>query len=169
MIAAGAALMSAWAGTVWSMSWLIASALFALTSGTILALTLRPAIEIHETHLKIGQQTVFWNEIRRLDRASWATPLLVRIALADGRKLTLLHAGDPESSHSLVRHLYRNARGALLDGVPYQLFWGEPGALPDPMDPSTRYPLLRPEDEEEVERLFQRLKTAGRLDQGNDE
>jgi hypothetical protein len=27
-----------------------------------------------------------------------------------------------------------------------------------------RYPLLRPEDEAEVERLYQRLKTVGRLD-----
>ena len=31
--------------------------------------------------------------------------------------------------------------------------------------PPSRYPLLSPEDEAEVERLFQRLKTEGRLDQ----
>jgi hypothetical protein len=30
--------------------------------------------------------------------------------------------------------------------------------------PSPRYQLLRPEDEAEVERLFQRLKTVGHLD-----
>jgi hypothetical protein len=33
--------------------------------------------------------------------------------------------------------------------------------------PSPRYPLLRPEDEAEVERLYQRLKAVGHLDPKN--
>jgi len=34
---------------------------------------------------------------------------------------------------------------------------------------SPRYQLLRPDDEAEVERLFQRLKTVGHLDKSSDE
>ena len=33
--------------------------------------------------------------------------------------------------------------------------------------PAPRYRILRPEDEAEVERLYQRLKTVGNLDQKN--
>ena len=33
--------------------------------------------------------------------------------------------------------------------------------------PAPRYRVLRPEDEAEVERLYQRLKTVGNLDQKN--
>jgi hypothetical protein len=30
--------------------------------------------------------------------------------------------------------------------------------------PPPRYPLLRPEDEDEVEKMFQKLKSVGRID-----
>jgi len=74
----------------------------------------------------------------------------------------VVYAGETDSCGSLLRHLRRCSREALLEGIPYSQFWGETAAakqLPPP-----RYPLLRPEDEEEIERMFQRLKTVGRLD-----
>ena len=37
-------------------------------------------------------------------------------------------------------------------------------SLEQKQSPPAYYPLLRPEDEEEVERMFQRLKSVGRLD-----
>jgi hypothetical protein len=81
----------------------------------------------------------------------------------------LRYPGDPESANSLLRHLRRSAREALIDGIPYRQFWGEPvrrcseaRALPSP-----QYRLLRPEDEAEVERLYQRLKTVRHLDPDN--
>jgi len=71
---------------------------------------------------------------------------------------------------SLLRHLRRYSREALLDGVPYGQFWGEPPSAAPKQIPPPRYPLLRPEDEEEVERMLQRLKSVGRLDpRGSDE
>ncbi len=89
------------------------------------------------------------------------------MTLADQQRILLVHAGDLDSSTSLLRHLRRYSREALLDGIPYRQFWGE---APTPKNLPPRYPLLRPEDEEEVERLFQRLKSVGRLDQrGSDE
>jgi hypothetical protein len=170
LTAACGAVFCAWIGIQWGLTWTVASALFGLTAAATLALTLRPAIEIHETHLQIGRRMIFWNEIRRLDRTNWSAPLLVRLTLADNSPVMLLHAGDTESSASLLRHLCRYSRSALLDGVPYSQFWGEPPASQrKQLPPSPRYPLLRPEDEEEVERLFQRLKTVGRLDQKSED
>ena len=92
----------------------------------------------------------------------------MRLSKEDQRRVLLLYAGDLDSAASLLRHLRRYSREALLDGIPYRQFWGEsdaPKQLPPP-----RYPLLRPEDEDEVERMFQRLKSVGRLDpRGSDE
>ena len=95
-------------------------------------------------------------------------PLLVYVTLDDDRRLAILHPGDADSSASLLRHLRRSAREALLDGVPYRQFWGEAAAGADRKQlPPPRYPLLLPDDEAEVERLFQRLKSVGHLDQRN--
>jgi hypothetical protein len=159
------ALFSAWTGLHWSATW-IAAGLFALSAGAIIALVLRPIIEIHETHLQIGRRVIFWSEIRRLDQTRWTAPLAMYLTLADERRLLLIYPGDLDSSTSLLRHLRRYSREALLDGIPYRQFWGEPSApARKQLPPAPRYQLLRPEDEEEVERLFQRLKSVGRLDQ----
>jgi len=156
----------AWLAHVWtSLPW-IAAVGFGLTAAVILALVLRPAIEIHETHLQIGRRAIPWTEIRRLDQTGWNVPLVLQLTLERADTMLLIYPGDLDASGSLLRHLRRYSRHALLDGVAYREFWGEHpgGAAAHKQLPPPRYPLLRPEDEEEVERLFQRLKTAGRLD-----
>jgi hypothetical protein len=154
------------------MAWIAAAILFALTAVLTLVLALRPRIEVFESHLNIGRRRVFWGEIQRVDRIAvgnaepWTAPLLLRLTLSSGpgtAELMIFHPGDVDSCVSLLRHVYRNARAALLDGISYSEFWGEPPAA------STRLALPRPrlllsEDEEEVERLFQRLKTVGHLE-----
>ncbi len=167
IFALGGALLSSWTALRWAPAW-IAAGLFAVSAVAILVLTLRPAIEIRETHLSIGRQAIPWSEIRRIDQTGWNAPLAVHVTLADESRILLVHAGDLDSCTSLLRHLRRYSREALLDGIPYRQFWGEAPAAKQL--PPLRYPLLRPEDEEEVERLFQRLKSVGRLDQrGSDE
>lgn len=173
-----AAAPSAWVASQWGVAWLIGSVLMGLTAVFTLLLALRPAIEIHGTHLRIGKRVVFWNEIQRLDRISvlnrepWISPLLLRITLVSQpglpqQELMLFHPGDMDSCVSLLRNIYRYSRTALLDGVAYNQFWGEQPPVAEPLAlPRPR--LLLPEDEEEVERLFQKLKVAGRLD-GSDE
>src|ERR1019366_6824315 len=50
-------------------------------------------------------------------------------------------------------------RAALIDGTPYRQYWGEvlaPGSERKPQSTLPRYRILRPEDEAEVERLYQR-------------
>jgi Protein of unknown function (DUF3093) len=163
LVAIFGALLSAWMGLRWAPSW-IAAGLFAVSGALLLVVTLRPSIEIHETHLAIGRRVMPWSDIRRIDQTGWNAPLAVHLTLADQQRILLVYPGDLDSSTSLLRHLRRYSRQALLDGMPYRQFWGEPAAANDEPPKAPKYPLMRPEDEEEIERMFQRLKSVGRLD-----
>jgi hypothetical protein len=155
--------------------------LFAVSGLVLAAVTIRPAIEVYETHLAIGRRMIPWRDIRRVDQTGWNTPLVVVLTLYDRQRIHLLYSGDLDSSSSLLRHLRRFSREALLDGVPYREFWGELAAVVRASEPAKksssassdvdqdvsaplRYPVLRSEDEAEVERLFQRLKSVGHLE-----
>jgi len=130
-------------------------------------------VEIHETHLAIGRMQIPWRDIRRIDQTGWNTPLVVMLTLRSQQRIMLLYPADLDSSSSLLRHLRRFSREALLDGIPYREYWGEhitPEAASDKDAEAAapaRYPVLRAEDEEEVERLFQRLKSVGHLESKN--
>ena len=178
LCASAGTLLSAWIALRWGPASFgsavlspaaIAALLFALPAAALLAIACRPAIEIHETHLKIGGRSIRWERICRVDQTGWNVPLAVYLTLDDESRVLLLHAGNLESSARLLHYLRRYSREALLDGVPYRQFWGELPVSKRKQLPPPRYPLLRPEDEDEVERMFQRLKTAGHLEQRKDE
>ena len=165
------AAVSGWLGATFPV-WYIGAGLFALTGGGLFAMAFRPAIEIHEGYLSIGRRVVPWMDIRRLDRTtSWVAPLILRVTLFDDSRLLLIYPGDLDSCNSLLRHLRRLSRDALIDGIPYRQYWGEvlspANERKQAQAPMPRYRILRPEDEAEVERLYQRLKTVGNLDQKN--
>jgi hypothetical protein len=143
--------------------------LFFPTALFLFVLWRRPAVEIHETCLLIGRRRIPWADIRSLDRRGWPAFLIVRIGLVDRSRLLLVYPGELDSANSLLRHLRRYSREALIDGKPYRQFWGEglPGVPESRALPSPSYQLLRPEDEAEVERLYQRLKTVRHLDPDN--
>ena len=174
------ALVSAWFAYQWTPS-IVPTFLFLLTSSFLIYLAARPPIEIHPGFLKIGARTIRWADIRTVDRTGWISPLVVFLTLSGNKRLMVVYPGDLENSKALLRHLRRYSLEATIDGIPYREFWGEPSAEPlDSVRPSIRraqqqamksprYPILRPEDEAEVERLYQRLKTVGRLDQRSDE
>jgi len=148
----------------------IASGLSLLTAALLFFLATRPAVEIHEGYLSIGGRIIPWMDIRRLDRTGWISPLIARITLFDDSRLLLIYPGDLDSCNSLLRHMRRLSRDALIDGIPYRQYWGEvlaPAAAERKQNTLPRYRILRPEDEAEVERLYQRLKTVGNLDQKN--
>lgn len=188
--ALGGAALSVWSALRWDPAWLglwaipeglraalnpswIAAALFAIPAAALLLLACCPAIEIHETHLRIGKRQIRWNQIARLDQTRWSVPFVAFLTLDDDTRVVLIHPGDLDSSAKLLRHLRRSAREALLDGVPYRQFWGERAPVQPPTAPPSaaplRYPLLRPEDEEEVERMFQRLKSVGHIERRDQE
>jgi hypothetical protein len=147
----------------------IPAGLCALMAIVFLLTASRPAVEIHESYLSLGKRIIPWMDIRRIDRTGWNAPLIVRITLFDDSRLRLIYPGDLDSCNSLLRNLRRLSRDALIDGIPYRQYWGEvlsSGAERKAQSPN-RYRILRPEDEAEVERLYQRLKTVGNLDQKN--
>jgi hypothetical protein len=133
----------------------------------------RPAIEVHEGYFSVGKRVVPWMDIRRLDilrldRAGWISPLMMRVTLFDDTRFTLIYPGEIEDCGGLLRNLRRLSRDALIDGIPYRQYWGEVLAAGGRQPvPGPRYRILRPEDEAEVERLYQRLKSVGHLDQKN--
>lgn len=159
---------SGWLGMDWAPAF-IPAMLFLLSAALLFVMATRPAIEVHEGYLSIGKRVVPWMDIRRLDRTGWISPLVINITLFDDSRLTLIYPGDLDSCNGLLRDLRRRSRDALIDGVPYRQYWGEvlaPGGDRKQIPPP-RYRVLRPEDEAEVERLYQRLKTVGNLDQKN--
>ena len=160
--------LSGWLGTELPMA-LVPAGLFLLTAAILFLLAFRPPIEIHEGYVSIGSRIIPWMDIRRLDRTGWVSPLIVRITLFDDSRLLLVYPGDLDSCNSLLRHVRRLSRDALIDGIPYRQYWGEVLAPlgERKQTPLPRYRILRPEDEAEVERLYQRLKTVGNLDQKN--
>ncbi len=150
----------------------IPAGVFILAAAFLFTMSMRPPIEVHEGHVAIGKRMIPWMDIRRLDRTGWISPLIVRITLFDDSRLVLVYPGDLDSCNSLLRHLRRLSRDALIDGIPYRQYWGEvlaPGNNARKQPPAPRYRILRPEDEAEVERLYQRLKTVGNLDKNTDE
>ncbi len=166
LVAAGLAVISSLFATEWMIA-LVASILFLLSAIAILVLAFRPAVEIQENVLLVGDRTIAWSNVARVDRTGWVSPLAVYLTLFKGdEKVLIVFPGDLDASNSLLRHLRRNAKEALIDGIPYRQFWGD--SLP-PMDgPKLLSPpkvqLLRSDDEAEVERLYQLLKTVGHLD-----
>jgi hypothetical protein len=170
LIAVGLAAFSGWVAFQWPPAW-IAAVLFIASAVILLALALQPAIEIYEHHLAVGRKIIPWSEIQRLDRTSWISPLIVHLTLAGDRRIMIVYPGDIDAGKSLLRHLRRCAKEALIDGIPYKQFWGEvlPSGAERRQLASPKYQLLRPDDEAEVERLFQRLKTVGHLDPKSDE
>ena len=160
--------LSSWFAIGFTPAW-IPSGLFVLTAVLLFAMAFRPVVEVQEGYLAVGKRVIPWMDIRRLDRTGWISPLIVRMTLYDDSRLILVYPGDLDSCNSLLRHLRRLSRDALIDGIPYRQYWGEvlsPGSEKK-QPPPPRYRILLPEDEAEVERLYQRLKTVGNLDQKN--
>ena len=161
--------LSAWISIEWPLCW-IATGLFLISASLVLYLATRPAIEVYESHVKIGEAAIPWRQIRRLDRSS-SVPLMVRLTLSDKTRILLVYPGEPNAATSLLRALRHHSQEALIDGVPHRQFWGE-SAFPSESRKKAaapRYPLLLPDDEAEVERMFQRLKSVGHLDQKSSE
>ena len=116
--------LSGWYATTFPLA-LIPSGLFLSTAGLLFVMAFRPAVEVYEGYVAIGKRIVPWMDIRRLDRTCWISPLIVRITLFDDSRLLLIYPGDLDACNSLLRHLRRHSRDALIDGIPYRQYWGE--------------------------------------------
>jgi hypothetical protein len=167
IVAFALAAFCGWLGLGWAPAF-VPCVLFLLSGGALVYLAYRPAIEIHPHHLTVGSRTIHWLDVRRVDRGGWMSLLIVKLTLFDDTRVIVIYPGNLDTCQALLRHLRRASRDALIDGVPYRQYWGEvlasgAGATGQAVLP--RYRLLRSEDEADVERLYQRLKTVGNLDQ----
>ncbi len=165
IVALGLAVFSGWLGIEWTPAF-VPAALFLASAVLLLALAVRSPIEVQESYLAIGKRVIPWMDVRKLDRTGWLSPLVVRLTLYDDVVVRVIYPGDLDSCKSLLRALRRMCRDALIDGVPYRVYWGEvlTSSGERKLVPAPRYRLLLPEDELEVERLYQRLKSVGHID-----
>jgi hypothetical protein len=155
----------------------VPAGLLLLSSASLFWLYRRPAIEIHPTHLVIGDSRYSWNQIRALDHGGWVAPLVVRIGLQDKTEIRVIYPGDLESATMLLRELRRHADASMIDGVPHREYWRmeeeqsdeRPARRSSLVGDKPKYPLLTPGEEDEIERLYQRLKSVGHLDSKDDQ
>ena len=94
----------------------------------------------------------------------------MHLKLTNARYKFLIYPGDPERVERLLKAVAQELASGDFDGVPYRDYWmwadplgeDERPALPPAAPPPVH--LFSREDEEEIERLYQKLKTVGRLD-----
>jgi hypothetical protein len=159
---------STWLGFTLTHGLLFPAALFFLTAVLLLALAFRPAIRVYDAHIEIGKRVVPWQDIQRVDRTGWISPLVVKLTLFDDETVTIVYPGEVDCCKHVLRTIRQMATSAMIDGIPYRQYWGEMLGMNDVRQlPPARPRVLRPEDEEEVERLYFLLKTVGHIDPRN--
>jgi hypothetical protein len=152
----------------------IPALLCATTAAAIFWLAARPPIRLGETQFNVGERSIAWREVREVNRsrfnsAGFISPLILHLKLTNARYKILVYPGEPERAERLLKVLRKNSHFASFDGVPYREYWmwAEPAEEERPALPPAAAPpvhLFSREDEEEIERLYQKLKAVGRLD-----
>ncbi|HEX4227801.1 MAG TPA: hypothetical protein VHZ07_03965 [Bryobacteraceae bacterium] len=150
---------------------LIPAFLCAITSAVLFWLGSRPSIRVSDTQFNVGERTIAWREVREINGSRLVSPLVLKIKLTNARKRLIVFPGEPERIARLIYQLRKNSYLATFDGVAYRDYWtwssmtalrGDNPTLEQPVR------MLSPEEEEEIERMYQKLKTVGRLDTRSD-
>ncbi len=145
----------------------IPGVLCAITSAGLFWLAARPVIEINDDQFSIGDRAIAWREVREVNRSRFLSPLVIKLRLTNSRHRILIYPGEPDRIERLMFQLRKNSQFATFDGVAYRDYWtwlslsggqGDTSTLDHPVR------MLSPDDEDEVERLYQKLKSVGRLD-----
>jgi hypothetical protein len=146
---------------------LIPGGLCSLTAIVLFWLSSRPVIKMGETQFNIGDRAIAWREVREINTTRLRSPLVLSLKLTNSRKKMLIFPGEPLRTAHLMANLRRNAQLATFDGVAYRDFWtwasltGLPGDAPVLEQPVR---MITNEEEDEIERMYQTLRIAGRLD-----
>jgi len=159
--------VSCWCGWFWPVAFVPAVG-FLAAAAALTYLGLRPTVTTGDSGLRIGAEEIAWDAIASVESTSWNSPLVLKVALRDGSRRLLVYPGDVISAERLLRVIRRSARAAQIDGASYHEYWEDTAPVPTNIDllPAPRYRLLREDDEAEVERLYQRLRSAGQIDAG---
>lgn len=143
----------------------------ALTAAALFWLAARPPIRVGETQFNVGERAIAWREVREINRSRFLSPLIVKIKLTNARQKILIFPGEPDRIERLMFELRKHSELATFDGVAYRDYWtwlslsggrGDTSTLDQPVR------MLSAEEEDEIERMYQKLKTVGRLDSRGD-
>jgi len=159
------AAFSAWCARSWWPAWIPTALLLVGALGAAWLAT-RLAIEVTPRQLLVGRRAIDWTSIRRVDQTNWISPLVVDLTLVEGRPLRILFPGHAEDCRLLLRLIQQRCTRSLINGVPHSRIFGE-ASSPRPGKTAPPPRIMSDEDAAEVERMFQILRSAGRL--GNDD
>jgi hypothetical protein len=145
----------------------IPGGLCAVTAASLFWLSSLPHIRVGATQFHIGERTIAWQEVREINSSRFVSPLILKLKLTNARRKTLIFPGEPEQIARLMYQLRKNASWATFDGVAHRDYWTwndikeQSGA-----DPANDNPvrMLSQDDQEEIERMYQKLKSVGHLD-----
>ncbi len=154
---------------------LIPVAILLLVGILLLWLAARPLIRVGETQFNVGERSIAWREVKEVNRVRIVSPLILRIKLTNSRKRILIYPGDISRIEQLVHLLRKNSHLATFDGVAYRDYWtwssmtglhGQTQPGQQPAKPLLDQPvrMLTSDEEDEIERMYQKLKTVGSLD-----
>lgn len=142
-----------------------------LTAAVLFWLAARPRITVGENQFTIGERAIAWREVKEINSSRFVSPLLLDIKLTNNRRKRLVYPGEPEQIGKLMYQLRRHSHMATFDGVAYRDYWTWTSLGSNKLaGPVAEQPvrMISQDDEEEIERLYQRLKTVGHLDARSD-
>ena len=141
-----------------------------ITAVVLFWLAARPPIRIGQTQFNVGERAIAWREVREINSSRFVSPLIVKLKLTNSRHKRVVFPGDPERIAKLMFHFKKHSTLASFDGIAYRDYWTwnnireQTGG--DSMEGGPVRMLSR-DDEDEIERMFKKLKSAGRLDSRN--
>lgn len=163
-------LVSVLCGVRAPLAFIPASLLF-LTGVALAWLASRPTVRVSATQFNIGQRAIAWREVREIN-SKLNSPLVLNLKLTNARRKVLIYPGEPERIARLMYQLRRHSYLATFDGVAYRDYWlwssltesdNQEHGLGTPVR------MLSTEDEQEIERIFQKLKAVDRSDSPKDD
>jgi hypothetical protein len=149
----------------------IPAILLAITTVFLSWLTLRPPISVYASQLNIGKRAIAWQEIRSISQ-TMTSPLILKFRLTNNRTQVLVFPGDHDRIVNLATHIRNRSFLATFDGIPYQDYhlWSNlSDAEAEQLGLEHPAPMISEEDSQEIERLYQKLKSVGHLDGGKDD
>jgi hypothetical protein len=145
---------------------LIPAGMLAASAALVFWLALRPPITVFPSQLLVGQRAIAWQEIRAINQ-TLASPLVLKLRLTNNRRYLLVFPGEHERILKLVTHIRNRSFLASFDGIPYQDYhlWSNlSDSEAEELGLEHPIPMISGEEEQEIERLYQKLKSVGHLD-----
>jgi hypothetical protein len=144
----------------------IPSCVCVLAAAGLFWLGSQPPIRILPTQFNIGERAIAWREVREIN-TGLVCPLVIHIKLTNARQKIVVFPARSERIVRLMYQLRRHSYLATFDGVAYRDFWTW-STLSDTIRnrPALEQPvrMISTDEEDEIERMFQKLKAVGHLD-----